>query len=171
MNSQVGHISQRFLQISLPTPHPDPLLYDRLIRRFQTASEREKEGRERGYSGVLEANLIRSEAKLEAIEHPDPNSPLIYTHAPDGSITGVEQDENDRATDRADGVEKWREVMELRFLRGDDRDFDYEAVDESEEFDDREEEDRKSLEEYLDGEVEEFVGEGSPAGQTGVQDF
>lgn len=83
----------------------------------------------------------------------------------------MEQDENDRATDRADGVEKWREVMELRFLRGDDRDFDYEAVDESEEFDDREEEDRKSLEEYLDGEVEEFVGEGSPAGQTGVQDF
>ena len=153
------------------TNPPDPLLYDRLIRRFQTPSEREKQGRERGYSGILEANLVRSEAKLEAIEHPDPNSPLIYTHAPDGSITGVEQDEADRATDRADGEEKWREVVELRFLRGEDRDFDYEVVDGSEEFDDREGEDRESLEEYLNGEEVEFLGEGRPGGETGVQDF
>lgn len=142
-----------------------------MIRRFQTAEEREKEGRERGYSGVLEANLVRSEAKLEALENPDPNSPLIYTRAPDGSITGVEQDEDERAKDREDGWEKWREVMGLRFLRGDDADFDYEAVDGSEELDDREEEDRNSLEEYLDGVGEEFLGEGKPTGQTGIQDY
>jgi hypothetical protein len=31
----------------------DPLLYDRLIRRFQTAAEREADGRAKGFSGVL----------------------------------------------------------------------------------------------------------------------
>ncbi|OTB01847.1 hypothetical protein M426DRAFT_323197 [Hypoxylon sp. CI-4A] len=42
----------------------DPLLYDALIRRFQTPEEREKEGREKGYSRVLEVDLLRGEAKL-----------------------------------------------------------------------------------------------------------
>ncbi|KAI1417325.1 coiled-coil domain-containing protein-domain-containing protein [Hypoxylon sp. FL1857] len=42
----------------------DPLLYDALIRRFQSAEEREKEGREKGYSRVLEVDLLRGEAKL-----------------------------------------------------------------------------------------------------------
>ncbi|KAK3719906.1 hypothetical protein LTR37_004029 [Vermiconidia calcicola] len=149
----------------------DPLLYDRLIRRFQTASERENEGRERGYSGVLEANLVRSEAKLEALQHPDPNSPMVYSRAVDGSITGVEQDDDDRAVGRADGWEKWKSVMGLRFIRGDDGDFEYAAVDEDEGLDDRGEEERTKLEEYLDAEEESFVGEGSPIGQTGVQDY
>ncbi|KAK3717616.1 hypothetical protein LTR37_005683 [Vermiconidia calcicola] len=149
----------------------DPLLYDRLIRRFQTASERENEGRERGYSGVLEANLVRSEAKLEALQHPDPNSPMVYSRAVDGSITGVEQDDDDRAVGRKDGWEKWKSVMGLRFIRGDDADFEYAEVDEDEGLDDRVEEERTKLEEYLDAEEESFVGEGSPSGQTGVQDY
>ncbi|KAI1457299.1 coiled-coil domain-containing protein-domain-containing protein [Annulohypoxylon moriforme] len=42
----------------------DPLLYDALIRRFQTPAEREKEGRTKGYSRVLEVDLIRGEAKI-----------------------------------------------------------------------------------------------------------
>ncbi|OTA93208.1 hypothetical protein M434DRAFT_21596 [Hypoxylon sp. CO27-5] len=42
----------------------DPLLYDALIRRFQSPEEREKEGREKGYSRVLEVDLLRGEAKL-----------------------------------------------------------------------------------------------------------
>ncbi|KAI0172758.1 coiled-coil domain-containing protein-domain-containing protein [Hypoxylon sp. FL1284] len=42
----------------------DPLLYDALIRRFQSAEEREKEGRAKGYSRVLELDLLRGEAKL-----------------------------------------------------------------------------------------------------------
>ncbi|KAF2482752.1 coiled-coil domain-containing protein-domain-containing protein, partial [Neohortaea acidophila] len=95
----------------------DPLLYDRLIRRFQTAAERESEGRLRGYSGILEANLVRSEAKLEALDHPDPNNPLIYRWS------------------------KWEEIMGLRFLRGDDADFDYATVDENDEYDHRDDED------------------------------
>lgn len=42
----------------------DPLLYDALIRRFQSPEEREKEGRAKGYSRVLEVDLLRGEAKL-----------------------------------------------------------------------------------------------------------
>ncbi|KAI6089155.1 coiled-coil domain-containing protein-domain-containing protein [Hypoxylon rubiginosum] len=42
----------------------DPLLYDALIRRFQSPEEREKEGRTKGYSRVLEVDLLRGEAKL-----------------------------------------------------------------------------------------------------------
>lgn len=142
-----------------------------MIRRFQTAAEREKDGKDRGYSGVLEANLVRSEAKLEALQNPDPNSPLVYTKAPDGSITAVEQDWDNRPTTREEGLQKWRDVMEMRFLRGDDMDFDYQIVDDNTEYDDSEEEDRSKLEEYLRDEEEHFLGEGKPTGQTGIQDF
>lgn len=150
---------------------PDPLLYDRLVRQFQSTSEREKEGRDRGYSGILEANLVRSEAKIDALQHPDPNSPLIYSRAPDGSITAVEQDESERAQGPEHGWEKWKDVMGLRFINGTDGDFDYATVDENEDYDDRAEQDQRQLEDYLDDEEAIFVGEGRPTGQTGVQDF
>ncbi|KXJ90571.1 coiled-coil domain-containing protein-domain-containing protein [Microdochium bolleyi] len=42
----------------------DPLLYHELIRRFQSPEDREKEGRKKGYSRVLEVDLLRGEAKL-----------------------------------------------------------------------------------------------------------
>lgn len=170
-------LAGRIISASGPIPNPqpihlpEPLLYDRLVRRFQSAAEREREGRERGYSRVLEANLVRSEARLEALEHPDPNSPLIYSRARDGSIMAVEQNVEDRAQDRDDGWEKWVELVGLRFLRGDDVDFDYATVDDNDEYDDRDEEGRRTLETYLEGEEEEFVGQGRPTGQTGIQDF
>ena len=44
-------------------------------------------------------------------------------------------------------------------------------MDENEEYDDRDEEDRKQLEDYFRGEEAEFVGDGAPKGETGVQDF
>jgi hypothetical protein len=151
------------------TSPSDPLLYDRLVRRFQTAEEREKEGRARGYTGVLEADLVRSEAKIEALQRQDPNNAVVYKRAPDGHILAVEQDEE--ASDRLEAWERWSDLMTQRFLRGDDDQFDYDAVDESEEFDDRVEEERRRLEQYLDSQSPEFVGEESPRGETGVQDF
>ncbi|KAI0476425.1 coiled-coil domain-containing protein-domain-containing protein [Xylariaceae sp. FL0804] len=42
----------------------DPLLYDALVRRFQSAEEREREGRARGYGRTLETDLLRGEARL-----------------------------------------------------------------------------------------------------------
>ncbi|KAI7286634.1 hypothetical protein KC345_g1037 [Hortaea werneckii] len=179
--------------------HADPLSYDRLIRQFQTAEEREQEGRQRGYTGKMEADLIRSEAKLEALRHQyeqrgsgdprtahntssssgrhsnkiDGSPEMTYHRAPDGSIISVEADAEDRAANREEGVQRWREMMSLRFLRGEDEEFDYAGlVDGEEEYDDLDEERRQGLEDWLDREEEaEFVGDGSPRRETGIQDF
>ncbi|KAK5727133.1 hypothetical protein LTR15_003025 [Elasticomyces elasticus] len=148
-----------------------PLLYDRLVRRFQSATEREKEGRERGYAGNLEADLMRSEAKLAALKQPDPNEAIAYQQASDGSITGVEADGDERAASREEGRVRWDDAMRQRFLRGEDDDFEYATVDENDMYDDRSEEDQRQLEDYLAKQDEEFVGEGKPVGETGVQDF
>ena len=166
-----GRVLSRHSSLFLANSYLDPLLYDRLVRQFQSASEREKEGREKGASGMLEANIVRSEAKIEALQHPDPNSPLVYSRAADGSINAVEQDAGERAQSRVDGRQKWIDVMGLRFINGRDGDFDYAIVDENDEYDDRAEEDRQQLEEFLGEEEEKFVGEGKPTGQTGILDY
>ncbi|THZ82087.1 hypothetical protein D6C84_06040 [Aureobasidium pullulans] len=149
----------------------DPLLYDRMIRRFQSAAEREADGREKGYSGMLEADLMRSEAKIDALNHPDPNSPLIYRRDASGAITAVEQDEEDRPKTKEEGLSKWREYVEMRFLRGEDQDFDYKVVDEDERYDDLDWDRREREENYFEQEEAEFVGEGEKKGETGVQDY
>ncbi|KAG9532874.1 hypothetical protein KCU93_g519, partial [Aureobasidium melanogenum] len=149
----------------------DPLLYDRMVRRFQSAAERESDGRDKGYSGILEADLMRSEAKIEALNHPDPNSPLIYRRDASGAITVVEQDEEDRPKTKEEGLAKWREYVEMRFLRGEDQDFDYKLVDEDESYDDLEWERREREESYFGQEEAEFVGEGEKQGETGIQDY
>ncbi|KAI1922763.1 hypothetical protein LOZ58_001992 [Ophidiomyces ophidiicola] len=149
----------------------DPLLYDRLIRRFQTAGEREEEGRAKGYSGALEADLMRAELKMEALAHPDPNATITYTRGPQGEILAEEDDEIPAT--RQEGEERWRTEMELRFLRGADPDFDYAAVDECEDYDDLSEEQDK----YFDDEEPEWLvekgedGQVELRGETGVQDF
>ncbi|KAK2796505.1 hypothetical protein FQN50_009518 [Emmonsiellopsis sp. PD_5] len=151
----------------------DPLLYDRLIRRFQTTTEREEEGRAKGYSGVLEADLLRSEAKMEALAHPDPNATLTYTRGPSGEILAEDQDEIPET--KEEGAERWRFEMEMRFLRGADHEFDYTAVDHNEEYDDWNEEQER----YFDDEEPEFMVEKDEEGhrkqelqgETGVQDF
>jgi hypothetical protein len=149
----------------------DPLLYDRLIRRFQSAAEREAEGRKKGYSGTLEADLWRAEAKLDALANPDPNAAFQYKRGPNGEIYAEEQDEIPQS--KEEGFKRWKYEMEMRFLRGDDDDFDYDAVDKSEEFDDRAEEERVELDEYLADEEPGFALEDGqePQGETGIQDF
>ncbi|KAI6878008.1 hypothetical protein KC334_g17405, partial [Hortaea werneckii] len=178
--------------------HADPLSYDRLIRQFQTSAEREQEGRERGYTGKMEADLLRSEAKLEALRHQhsqqrgsgnprteqdsggsgsgngdrSTGSPeMIYHRAPDGSIIAVEADAEERAQNREEGLQRWREMMAQRFLRGEDEEFDYVGlVDGEEGYDDLDEERRQGLEDWLYREEAEFVGAtGSPRGETGIQ--
>ncbi|OJJ48324.1 hypothetical protein ASPZODRAFT_130306 [Penicilliopsis zonata CBS 506.65] len=152
----------------------DPLLYDRLIRRFQTTEEREAEGRAKGFSGVLQTDIMRSEAKLDALAHPDPHSILSYTRGPNGEILAEDRDEI--PLDKEEGEKLWRQNMELRFLRGEDRDFDYTTVDENEEYDDWNEEQER----YFDDEEPEWVIENTEGddnvqshlqGETGVQDF
>lgn len=149
----------------------DPLLYDRLVRRFQTTAEREAEGRAKGYSGVLEADLFRSEAKLDALAHPDPNSTFQYKRGPNGEI--LEEETDEIPTSKEEGLSRWRWEMEMRFLRGDDHDFDYATVDDSEEWDDRTQEERDRQDEYFSQEEPSWNLEAGRqvSGETGIQDF
>jgi hypothetical protein len=146
-----------------------PLLYDRLVRRFLTAAEREQLGRERGYTGNLEADLVRAEAKLDALRNAEQSAEVTYRRREDGEI--VEMERGDEVMGKEEGWGRWVEVMGEKFVRGEDQDFDYTSVDENEDYDDRAEQDRTELEGYLDGQAAEFVGEGTPKGETGVQDF
>lgn len=151
----------------------DPLLYDRLIRRFQTPAERETEGRTKGFSGILQADLLRSEAKMDALAHPDPNAMLSYRRGPNGEI--VAEDKDDIPANKEEGEQRWRWEMEMRFLKGADYDFDYETVDNNDEYDDWNEEQER----YFDEEEPEWIFDKEEGniqkekltGETGIQDF
>ncbi|KAL2822184.1 coiled-coil domain-containing protein-domain-containing protein [Aspergillus cavernicola] len=151
----------------------DPLLYDRLIRRFQTPAEREAEGRAKGFSGVLQADLIRSEAKFDALNHPDPHAIFSYARGPNGEILAEDRDEIPGS--KEEGEKAWRWEMTVRFLSGEDQDFDYTVVDGNDEYDDLSEEQER----YFEDEEPEWVVEAAEGGdvtarlqgETGIQDF
>jgi len=168
----------------------DPLLYDRCIRRFQSASEREADGKAKGYSGVLEADLYRSEAKLAAIKaqtslvgessssKAGPSSPsapsvpfVSYARGENGEVLPEEEDEVPRS--KEEGFERWKFEMTLRFLSGEDQDFDYKTVDENDEWDAVER--RESEERWFDEEEPEWIADEAEGvlhgGETGIQDF
>lgn len=151
----------------------DPLLYDRLIRRFQTASEREAEGRRKGFSGQMATDLWRVEAKKDALSHPSPASLFTYTRGPRGEIHEADKDEVPMS--REEGRAWWQDEMTQRFLRGDDDDFDYDKIDASHAYDDPEEE-RDIQDAYFDSMESDFDtdGEGKEkvlTGETGIQDY
>jgi Coiled-coil domain containing protein (DUF2052) len=154
----------------------DPLLYDRCVRRFQSAAEREAEGRSKGYSGVLEADLYRSEAKLVALQnYSNPSNQLMnsssnhisYIRGPDGQI--LPEDPDELPADKEEGMKRWKYEMTMRFLNGEDTDFLYPEVDKSDDWDvieSREAEDR-----WFDDEEPQWTGNGQGYGDTGIQDF
>lgn len=80
---------------------------------------------------------------------------------------------------KEEGMQRWRKEMELMFLRGDDPDFDYKGVDESEDYDDRGVQEMEEEERWFENEEPSWMGdndrdEGTAeglTGQTGVQDF
>jgi hypothetical protein len=159
-------------------------LYDRCVRRFQTAAEREADGRSKGYSGVLEADLYRSEAKLAALKgqtatgetvesSSEASLPFVsYVRGEDGEVLPEDPDEIPKS--KEEGFERWKFEMTIRFLKGEDPDFDYHEVDESEEWDDIEK--KEEEERWFDDEEPEWVGEEelgveTIGGETGIQDF
>lgn len=121
---------------------------------------------------MLRTDLLRSEAKMDALSHPDPHALFSYARGPDGEILAEERDEVPGS--KEEGEKAWRWEMTMRFLKGEDGEFDYAAVDENEEFDDQGEEQEKWFDEQepewvddeKDGDVRERL-----TGQTGIQDF
>lgn len=174
--------STRLLRMLIGT---DLLLYDRCIRRFQTALEREAEGKKKGYSGVMEADMWRSEAKLAALAgkelgkgfnddgevETEREASTKYVAGKDGEV--VPEDEDEIPKTKEDGMERWKEAMEFRFLQGKDTDFDYAKVDEDDSLDvlERQEKEDKYFEdeepEWANGAKENEKSDG----ETGIQDF
>ena len=126
---------------------------------------------------MLEADLWRSEAKIGALANPDHAALMRYRRDASGTILAEEKDEI--PMNKEEGIQRWRKEMELMFLRGDDPDFDYKGVDESEDYDDRGMQEREEEERWFEKEEPSWVGESdedagraeSLIGQTGVQDF
>ena len=158
----------------------DPLAYDRLVRRFQSPMERETEGKKKGYSGILEADLWRSEAKVEALANPDKAASMRYIRSQNGEILAEEKEEV--PSSKEEGLSRWRVEMELRFVSGEDVEFDYNIVDQNEEFDDWHVQERERQETWFEAEEPKWVSSGNahnkeegPAvdlkGETGIQDF
>lgn len=121
----------------------------------------------------MQADLLRSEAKVDALAHPDPNALFTYTRGPNGEI--LAEDRDDIPASKEDGEKLWQWEMRLRFMRGDDPDFDYKSVDENDYYDDLSEQ----QEMYFDAEEPEWIlddarGEDIQTrlqGETGIQDF
>lgn len=114
---------------------------------------------------------MRSEAKLDAIHNAGSSSTTRYLQASSGEI--FTEDKSDPPKNKEDATARWRDEMEMRFLRGEDRDFDYRQVDESDEWDDRTEAERDIHDKYFQEEEPSWAIEDGKvlSGETGVQDF
>ncbi|KAM3429117.1 hypothetical protein MY4824_008427 [Beauveria thailandica] len=140
----------------------DPILYERLVKRHQSAAEREAEGRAKGYGRTLEADLVRGETKLATLRDAQEPSPA----------GGLEEEEawHQPAESKAQGLELWRLFLTDRFVRGRDAEFAYEAVDGSEEYDGLAR--REAEEQWFDDEEPMKVEDAALLkGETGIQDF
>ncbi|KAB5547038.1 coiled-coil domain-containing protein [Coniochaeta sp. 2T2.1] len=131
----------------------DPLLYDELVRQFQTPAEREADGKAKGYGRVLEGSLLRGEARLARLTEStvsaevengsnelaeasssapaSGNPPLRERIALEADIVAL----STPPSNKEEATDRWQEFLRARFVRGGDEDFDYEKVDENEDYD------------------------------------
>ncbi|KAL7789090.1 coiled-coil domain-containing domain-containing protein [Trichoderma ceciliae] len=152
----------------------DPVLYERLIKRFQTPAEREAEGKAKGYGRTLEADLVRGETKLSNFSQTSENIDLLqdYVKAPGDGGAGTNAWDAE-AENKEHGVQLWRTYLEARFVEGLDEDFEYEIVDNNDVYDTMA---RRDAEEAWFDEEEPSWADGDSQfpvklGETGVQDF
>ena len=185
----------------------DPLLFDSLIRRFHTPAEREAEGQRKGYSRTLETSLLRGEARLASLakspgDGTEAEANKRQSQSPDrgfggassaGSFVGArdvrlgfESETSREPESREEGQERWEEFLRVRFIQGEDEDFEYRIVDENDEFDALERRDQEDA--WFDDEDPDWAsideGDGHTSGgrggtriekiltgETGLQDF
>jgi hypothetical protein len=170
---------RRFLELnpdyfSHELEHAEPLLYDHLVRQFQTPTERVIENLEKSYSGVLAADLLRAEAKAEQLLNPNPNYTFSY-YRDDESGEILVKDKGE-PMDREVSLELWRFEMTGRFVTGKDDDFDYKTVDLNEKYDDPEEE-RERQDSWFDDMEPSWASDGEGdeervlTGETGILDY
>ncbi|KAG7130432.1 hypothetical protein HYQ45_010719 [Verticillium longisporum] len=157
----------------------DPVLYEKLVRQYQTPAEREAEGKRKGYSRVLEGDLLRGEARMAEIAQstadPSASSPVPPAFV---DVATVDVDLTASA-DKDEARERWHQFLTRRFVHGQDDDFDYDKVDFNEGFDVLE---RRTAEDaWFEDEEPGWASDresGDPeeqqpakSGETGIQDF
>ncbi|KAK1849423.1 coiled-coil domain-containing protein [Colletotrichum chrysophilum] len=157
----------------------DPLLYDTLVRRFQTPAEREADGRAKNYSRVLEESLLRGEARLADLN----KSSAIGGDAEkiDCAKSFTTESDLSKTQNKQDGLDRWTEFLTERFVHGHDDDFDYTQVDNNDEYDDMERRDAEDA--WFDAEDPSWASDAEDdqngrvshgtqkRGETGIQDF
>lgn len=133
---------------------------------------------------MLEADLHRSEAKLAALHSQgtgekqslsssEDSVPFVsYARGPNGEV--LPEDLDEIPSSKEEGFERWKFGMTIKFLKGEDPDFDYKEIDESNEWDDIEHTEEE--EKWFDDEEPKWVIEEDPTvetvgGETGIQDF
>ncbi|KAF6808656.1 hypothetical protein CSOJ01_07416 [Colletotrichum sojae] len=160
----------------------DPFLYDTLVRRFQTPAEREVDGRSKGYSRVLEGSLLRGEARLADLAQSATNGDRVAATSNTAKDFAAFTTEAGlpKAETKEEGIERWHGFVAERFVHGYDEDFDYEPVDNNEEYDAMEMRDAEDA--WFDAEDPSWASDADndfhavdsnkpKQGQTGVQDF
>ncbi|KAI5463978.1 coiled-coil domain-containing protein-domain-containing protein [Mariannaea sp. PMI_226] len=159
----------------------EPVLYERLIKRFHSAAEREADGKAKGYGRTLEAALQRGESKLahlHQIDGPEEKTER-NSRATTTRDTGLENPWDQEAENKEHGSQLWREFLEDRFVHGRDEDFEYDAIDGNDEYDTLSRNDAEDA--WFDQEEPSWADDGQNTdehkkarkleGETGIQDF
>lgn len=145
------------------------------MRRWFTVAEVEQERQDRGFSGMLEADLQRSEARVQAGRRSDLKlAGEDQLGRPRFIVDEDNADDPDRAElSREASWKLWVSEMTARFIAGLDEQADYNAIDRNEDYDDIEQSGRDLEERYFDQEPVCFDTANSArlTGETGVQDF
>ncbi|KAF9869526.1 coiled-coil domain-containing protein [Colletotrichum karsti] len=156
----------------------DPLLYDTLVRKFQTPAEREAESRAKGYSRVLEESLLRGEARLADLKSSVDGGAASSTEPAKDFTT---ESDLSKTQTKEEGLERWVEFLTERFVHGHDDDFDYSQVDNDDDFDTMERRDAEDA--WFDEEDPGWASDTEDThtarpetrkqkqGETGIQDF
>ncbi|KAH6973383.1 coiled-coil domain-containing protein-domain-containing protein [Ilyonectria sp. MPI-CAGE-AT-0026] len=156
----------------------DPVLYERLVKRFQTPAEREAEGKAKGYGRTLEAALERGESKVSGLPTSNGASEPV-ANGTDTTDATLDNSWTHPATDREHGQQLWRDFLENRFVHGHDEEFDYSIIDNNDEFDSMVRKDAEDA--WYDDEEPSWVEDAAVSdvgnnaakrdGETGVQDY
>lgn len=162
-------------QLAILTSKADPLLYDHLVRRWQSGAERASQRQDQGFVRAWVADMNRGDARLEALEKRDGS--VVVREDDDGAVnTELVTDDTSRTPDaprtRTGDYEQWTSQMAIRFVAGRDKDFDYAAVDTDDALDDSPESLMDKDMAHLDAQEPEFlVPQDELKGETGVQDY
>ena len=147
----------------------DPILYDHLVRRFQSSQERDDEVKGRETSSILEAGFSRAESRLNAAQ--SRSSTVGDAREEYEAAMAAEGEVDDEPKTKENGWDLWVRFMTRRFVEGRDEEFEYANVDDDANYDVGEYEHSQAQEEYFEQEEAGHVPKERATGETGIQDY